>query len=444
MTHQLPRHPYHLYHHHPDPLPQEAMQPHAWLINNGATYRRVAEAQARSVEEALRAIQETMAGRGRFKRFVQLCTDKTLRATLPGDVLLGEELAWMLRPENTIQLLPSQVSPPLISYLHDGALHSVSWSPDGSFLAAGDRAGEVRLHRFPTGDQRYSEASYHRHRDWTVSGVAWSPDGTHIASGGYEGEVHVWKPAPTGGYRQAALGSIVICRTEEQGTRIGDQITCLTWSPDSRSVLAGRQDGSLVQWDALTGACLLIIRRHEQSVTDLAYSPDGTHVASASEDGTVRIWNTRADPDQEIICHHRGPVCSLAWSPDGTQLVSSEPGDPSLHVWDPACGVAIQQMPVSVYSTRPHRVRKVAWSPDGSFIAVGGDDGALQVVSIAQRQHVLTYHLGTTYRVFSVAWSPDGQWIAAGGSRRDGYDARVNVWQARLDLASACSSQNEE
>src|SRR5919204_302533 len=63
---------YHLYHHQPDPLPAEAVNQQAWLVNNGITYSLVAIIQARSVEEAYLAIQEKMAGHGQRKRFVEL------------------------------------------------------------------------------------------------------------------------------------------------------------------------------------------------------------------------------------------------------------------------------------------------------------------------------------------------------------------------------------
>lgn len=74
--------------------------------------------------------------------------------------------------------------------------------------------------------------------------------------------VHIWKPAPHGSHLDASLGPIVICRTEETNSRYTQDIQSLTWSPDARTVLAGRRDSSVVEWDTVTGSCLRIVRRN--------------------------------------------------------------------------------------------------------------------------------------------------------------------------------------
>ena len=80
--------------------------------------------------------------------------------------------------------------------------------------------------------------------------------------------------------------------------------------------------------------------------------------------------------------------------------------------------------PIRIFTAHPDGVHCVAFSPDGSTLAGGGDDG----VRVWDSQtgaliHTLTGH---TDDVISVAYSPDGS-ILASGSR----DNTVRVWDTQ-------------
>jgi WD40 repeat protein len=127
-----------------------------------------------------------------------------------------------------------------------------------------------------------------------------------------------------------------------------------------------------------------------------------------------------ADTVEQIVLEstlegHTGIVWSLAWSPDGTMLASG--GDnQQVIVWDPA--TARQSLTldgglstVSVYS--------VGFSPDGTMLASAYANGSL-VVSNAETGETLRVLGGHT-----LSWSADGTRIAAGG-----FNNTVLVWDA--------------
>jgi WD40 repeat protein len=434
IMNRIPQQTYHLYHLQPDLLTSDKVHEQAWLVNNGVNYNIVATIAARTPEEAYQALREKWVGHGKLSRFVTLLIENLPRETLPGDVLVGKESAYMVVSQTEIRSIPYEICKPWKTYKHDDTVWCVRWSPNGRHVAVMSDA--VSIHNLYSDEPFYSSTSYRHSGSYTGHAVEWSPDGRRIASGGYNGEVHVWKPDPFGGYANAAKGSIVICRAEKRDSD-HTRVTAIAWSPDSKCLLAGKTDGDIVQWEASTGECLHVFNRHQNEVNTLVYSPDKAHIATASNDGTLRVWRVEDAPSLDVVCQHAGPVSSVVWSPDGTLLVSAcTKDDQALHFWDPDSGKPGERIPLSVYSTRLLTILSVAWSPNGRYIAAGCDDGTLQVVDVRLRRHVATYRSGTGYKIKTVAWSPDGRCIAVGGSTHWGNSGQVQIWQVETDSAS--------
>ena len=77
---------------------------------------------------------------------------------------------------------------------------------------------------------------------------------------------------------------------------------------------------------------------------------------------------------------------------------------------------------------QPTRIRRVAWSPDGTQLASCGDDGSVFLwdTSDGTPRASLQGHRGM---VMSVAWSPDGTRLASGGGSRG--SGEVVVWEVQ-------------
>jgi len=80
---------------------------------------------------------------------------------------------------------------------------------------------------------------------------------------------------------------------------------------------------------------------------------------------------------------------------------------------------------IATYLGHSASVNTVAWSPDGTRIASGGDDGSVQVWEASTGKNIFIYRVHTG-KVNAVAWSPDGKSIASGSS-----DMTVQVWSAK-------------
>lgn len=147
-------------------------------------------------------------------------------------------------------------------------LYNVTWSPDGSLLAAGLGDKTVRL----WGRDGKLQATLYGHTD-EIYCAAWAPDGKILATGGNDDTVRLWS---AGGEALATL---------EGHT---DFINGVAWSPDGKMLASGAFDKTVRLWDA-RGTHLNTLEAGA-NIYAVAWSPDGTRVAAVLDGGAVWIW----------------------------------------------------------------------------------------------------------------------------------------------------------
>ena len=165
---------------------------------------------------------------------------------------------------------------------------------------------------------------------------------------------------------------------------------------------------------------------HSDNVFAVSWAPDGVSLATGTRDTAVRVWNAATGEDHHIYRGHHACVLSVAWSPDGHYIASGDT-EGIVHVWNveaPFAETAFEEQATLVtYRGHARFVRSIAWSPDGKYIASGGDygDNTVQVWEASSGNHIYTH--SSQYRIFAVAWAPDGGRIASGS-----FDGTVQVW----------------
>jgi len=125
---------------------------------------------------------------------------------------------------------------------------------------------------------------------------------------------------------------------------------------------------------------------------------------------------------------HAGRVTAVAWSPDG-KYIASGGDDHTIQVWNALTGTRLL-----ISQGHSGGVPAVAWSPDSTLIAsasagpsISGapaSDNTVQVWNAATGQSIYAYH-GHASGITDVAWSPKGDRIASSSS-----DYTVQVWDA--------------
>ncbi|WP_439625012.1 protein kinase domain-containing protein [Gemmata sp.] len=249
-----------------------------------------------------------------------------------------------------------------------------------------------------------------------ITGLAYSPDGTRLASASWDRTAVVWDAA-TGG-RVATLA----------GHR--DRVSGVAFAPGGSSLATAGGDGIVRVWDLKTGQVARAFRGHLRAANGVAYSPDGRRLASTSSDQTVKVWDPGADPQSTVLVAP-GPLVGVAFGPGGTVVAASdrpEPGGPvrpTVTVWHPG-GTKIDEV-----STDGDRVVGMAARADGSVVATGEQDGTVRLWSVGPAGTISPAFpilvLKTSPPAAALALSPDGTRIAAPAASNGPQD-RVALW----------------
>ncbi|CAH8387093.1 unnamed protein product [Eruca vesicaria subsp. sativa] len=157
-----------------------------------------------------------------------------------------------------------------------GPITSISWSPDGSYIALGLNNSQVQvwdsssnrklrtlnnLHQSEVGSLAWNnhilttggmdekivnnDVRTRSHVVGEVCGLKWSGSGKELASGGDDNVVHIW---------DHSAGSQWLHRLEEHSSAV----KALAWCPFLSSLLAtggGGEDGTIKFWNTHTGVC---------------------------------------------------------------------------------------------------------------------------------------------------------------------------------------------
>ncbi len=220
------------------------------------------------------------------------------------------------------------------------------------------------------------------------------------------------------------------------------------------TVLAGDQlissayDGRLMWWDIETRQTIRSVPAHQRWIRELAVTPDGRQVISVADDMVCRVWDA-ADGSllHELRGHapqtpHHFPsmLYTCAVSPDGRFLAT---GDRVGHnvIWELKTGQSIATVETpTMYTWDPKQrihsiggVRSLAFSPDSTYLAVGGIGqignidhlgGPARVEVFDWKKNERTYELADDKfkgLVERLAFHPNSDWLLAAGGDHGGF-----------------------
>ena len=342
-------------------------------------------------------------------------------ASITGLVITTGVGAWLYSQRSSGEKLPgittltgsnspnsgTDTDTPVLTYIgHDSIVYSISWSPDGTYIASGSQDGECQVWTADKGTLTFSTRSTIQPpiSDDFVQSIAWS---------------HHNPPRVAIGFIDGTLQILDINNRQRIGSMTQSYTTngVLSWSPNEKylAVCKGIIDHAVVIYEVATWNIVYTYQDHTDSVHVVAWSPDGQYVASGSEDTTIRIWEPLTGQTRLIYKEHHGDIAAISWSSDSTKIVSSAQ-DYVVQIWEPVTGNTqhTHQYP----SQAP--MGKVAWSHNSKLVAAYPRTGSVDILDeeLTVKQ---TIQAGVTY---DFSWSPDDTRLATAN-----YNNIAQVWE---------------
>ncbi|MGK7873602.1 MAG: AAA-like domain-containing protein [Xenococcaceae cyanobacterium] len=344
------------------------------LERAGVTALQMFETRGREIEALLTAMQAGQA----LHKWVQ--DDRPLQdypATSP--LLALQQILDQIRERNQFKG-------------HRGFVTSVSFSPNGKYIATVSEDGTVRLWNL-TGHQI---AQFNAHRSFVTS-ISFSPDGEYIATASSDCSARLWD----------LFGNQIAEFKGHSG-----MVLSASFSNNGEYIATASSDCSARLWD-LSGNQIAQFNGYQDWVRSASFSPNGEYIATASSDCSARLWDLSGHQIAEFI-GHRGKVLSVSFSLNG-EYIATASSDCSARLWD-LSGRQIAQL-------NAHRgwVRSISFSPNGKYLGTGSGDGTARLWDLSGHQIAeLMKHNGG---VRSVSFSPNGKYLATASS-----DCIARLW----------------
>lgn len=311
---------------------------------------------------------------------------------------------------------------------YSGYMRSLAWSRDGTRLAIiggggsnkgiWDAASGRLLVTLSEGrgaavKRMFAKALDDRHSATIFSSLSWSPDGTRVAAGTSEmGKLAIVWDANSG-------DPLITLRGDHYYDPFSGVTTTVIWSPDgARIATAG---GGVRLWDASSWRPLVTLAGGEP----LVWSLDGKRLATTGSD-CVQVWDALSGRLLATLADGQAP---MAWSPNGTRLAMrgndrySADGE-GVGIWEVASGQRLATLfGPTEYATN------VSWTPDGERL-VGAMFGRPAMWDATNGEELNSVPPGgseTQKGVQSVAWAFDGQQVAV-VDKPNSEHATVQIW----------------
>lgn len=233
----------------------------------------------------------------------------------------------------------------------DRPIRTVSFSPDGIWLAAGDQKGTLRI--WTLADNKLVKTV--KAHDARLTQLAFSPNSQVLATTSYGGEVRLWQLPDA--------KRIKSFKASDQ------EITRMSFLSDSLLACASRETAI---WNVESAEKTVSLAQGRASAPGIGLNSDRTLLAFQDADSKIQFWDVAKSAALPQLV--TGVAAYLIeFSPDGKQIAVAG-GDSCVHLFDVASGRSLQ-----VLDAYGDRTSGLKWLPTSDALAIASQNGRLRI-----------------------------------------------------------------
>jgi WD40 repeat protein len=286
----------------------------------------------------------------------------------------------------------------------DSWVTALAFAPDSDLIATGHDDGLIHLWDAQDGRLVLRLRGHQR----AVSALAFSQDGKRLVSAGEEKLMLVWD-VQTGEIRGLLGGHT-------------DRIPAVAWHPNGRRILSIGWDTSARIWDVETCEPIILLNGHASQVLAMALSADGSLLACADSANAVHLWDTKSNQVLRVLEDAEAEIRCLTFNADGA-LLAAGGADRFIHLWDTRTGAQLGGR-----AELPGLAVGLSLSPANDRLA-RVDGSGLRVWDVQSGELVVDLPKNAN----AVAYSPDGQWLAVAGDELELLDSATGGSRLHLE-----------
>uniref|UniRef100_A0A1B6CXB3 CDC20/Fizzy WD40 domain-containing protein n=3 Tax=Clastoptera arizonana TaxID=38151 RepID=A0A1B6CXB3_9HEMI len=235
--------------------------------------------------------------------------------------------------------------------------------------------------------------------DYYLNLIDWSP--TNILAVALGASVYLWN---------AATGNI----EQLMELEASDYVCSLNWIQEGNLLAVGTFMGPIQLWDTEHVKRLRIMDGHNTRVGSLSWN--SYILSSGARSGQIIHHDVRQrDHKTAILSGHTQEVCGLKWSPDGRYLASGG-NDNMLNIWSQVPG-QMHSQPQPIYTLNSHQaaVKAVAWCPwQNNILASGGGTADRHIRFWNCNTGACLNSIDTKSQVCALLWSTNYKELVSG------------------------------
>lgn len=199
-------------------------------------------------------------------------------------------------------------------------------------------------------------------------------------------------------------------------------IDALAVSAANGTFVTAARDNTIRFWNATMGRPIATLRT-AAAVVQIAINPAATEVAGVTAVGELVLIDWKTHESIELSPPQTNGVSRVAYSPDGKWLaIGTDNGE--IFLWDAVSRTQQAQLP-----GHQDKIFCLRFSPDGTLLGSGSWDKTARIWSVGSGRQVA--ELATGAKVGDVVFRPDGQRLLVGS-----FDWKARLWDFKAEEIS--------